>query len=512
MDLEDQKKAILPYLQRAQEIQQADPKVAYYCRLYGVEQALALKQRAKEVNAVLMAAMDSLEKEKAKLMLDPVGDRIHCLGFALRIFDNADRVDRAGKATERTSKAFYAASVFIDILNHFEGGVDAELVEKQRYCLWRAAEIRKALREGRQPLPPPAAGANGGGGGSAASASGGLEDLPPASGSSAWAYGGSGQAPAAAAPPQPQPQPQPPQPTAVAAGGPSGLGAPPGISGRFWPGCRLRVRTDEGLEGASGEQAPGSRLPLPPAQVQQGTVGQVVQRPDGGISYKVALRDRLLEVPEEAAVPELAEGAPAAMRQQPSAPPQPVTVLLVNDMSWPPTFLVKTVDGREVAAEAQQLGPPLPLPPTPAPGAAAHPPSSAPVLGSPLDRSLGSGSATPPPPAPPSAPSAPFAPSYPSIAGAHPAPPPPAQGYAQSVSWPHPASASAAAPSNGWAPPPPLPAGYKPPLKTITDAQKQAKYAVSALSFEDIPTAVKHLTEALQLLTNPQHTEPQHWK
>jgi vacuolar protein sorting-associated protein VTA1 len=33
-----------------------------------------------------------------------------------------------------------------------------DLLEKTRYALWRAAEIRKALREGRQPAPPPDAG------------------------------------------------------------------------------------------------------------------------------------------------------------------------------------------------------------------------------------------------------------------------------------------------------------------------------------------------------------------
>eukprot|EP00198_Chlamydomonas_reinhardtii_P006395 XP_001695731.1 predicted protein [Chlamydomonas reinhardtii] len=110
VDLEEQKKAILPFMQRAQEIQAADPKVAYYCRLYAVEQAMKLTHRAKEVNSLLVATLNQLEKDKAKLELDPAADRIHCLGFALRIFDNADRVDRAGKATERTSKAFYAAS------------------------------------------------------------------------------------------------------------------------------------------------------------------------------------------------------------------------------------------------------------------------------------------------------------------------------------------------------------------------------------------------------------------
>jgi hypothetical protein len=35
-----------------------------------------------------------------------------------------------------------------------------DLLEKTRYALWRAAEIRKALREGRQPAPPPDAGSS----------------------------------------------------------------------------------------------------------------------------------------------------------------------------------------------------------------------------------------------------------------------------------------------------------------------------------------------------------------
>ena len=39
------------------------------------------------------------------------------------------------------------------ILNHF-GSLDEELLEKQRYAVWRAADIRKALREGRPPTPP----------------------------------------------------------------------------------------------------------------------------------------------------------------------------------------------------------------------------------------------------------------------------------------------------------------------------------------------------------------------
>ena len=34
-------------------------------------------------------------------------------------------------------------------------------------------------------------------------------------------------------------------------------------------------------------------------------------------------------------------------------------------------------------------------------------------------------------------------------------------------------------------------------------AQKQCKTAMSALSFEDVPAAIKHLTDALRMLTQP---------
>jgi vacuolar protein sorting-associated protein VTA1 len=44
--------------------------------------------------------------------------------------------------------------------------------------------------------------------------------------------------------------------------------------------------------------------------------------------------------------------------------------------------------------------------------------------------------------------------------------------------------------------------------QAITEAQKIAKYAVSSLSFEDIPTAVKNLTDALRLLTQPPAAAP----
>jgi hypothetical protein len=44
--------------------------------------------------------------------------------------------------------------------------------------------------------------------------------------------------------------------------------------------------------------------------------------------------------------------------------------------------------------------------------------------------------------------------------------------------------------------------GFKPSIQAVLDAQKNAKYAISSLNFEDIPAAVKFLQTALSKLTS----------
>ena len=44
---------------------------------------------------------------------------------------------------------------------------------------------------------------------------------------------------------------------------------------------------------------------------------------------------------------------------------------------------------------------------------------------------------------------------------------------------------------------------YAPPLESMVEAQKLAKSAASALSFEDVPTAVRCLEDALRALKAP---------
>ncbi|XP_021912360.1 protein HOMOLOG OF MAMMALIAN LYST-INTERACTING PROTEIN 5, partial [Carica papaya] len=151
-------KLLLPYLQRADELQKHEPLVAYYCRLFAMERGLKIPQseRTKTTNSLLMSLINQLEKDKKSLKLSP-DDNLHLEGFALNVFAKADKQDRAGRADLNTAKTFYAASIFFEVLNQF-GPLAPDLEQKQKYAVWKAADIRKALKEGRKPNPGPPSG------------------------------------------------------------------------------------------------------------------------------------------------------------------------------------------------------------------------------------------------------------------------------------------------------------------------------------------------------------------
>ncbi|XP_057811323.1 protein HOMOLOG OF MAMMALIAN LYST-INTERACTING PROTEIN 5-like [Salvia miltiorrhiza] len=96
------------------------------------------------------------KKDRKSLKWGP-DDYLHVEGFALNLFSKADKQDRAGRADLNTAKTFYAASICFEILNQF-GELQPDLEQKQKYAAWKAADIRKALEEGRKPIPGPPGG------------------------------------------------------------------------------------------------------------------------------------------------------------------------------------------------------------------------------------------------------------------------------------------------------------------------------------------------------------------
>ncbi|EGZ28424.1 hypothetical protein PHYSODRAFT_475194 [Phytophthora sojae] len=155
-------KTLLPFIRRAEELDRDTSRpesklIAYFCRQYAMELGIKLRENdaSNEATDYLLSLMDRLEDEKNKLpdFTQEEGKEI-CEDFAMEIFTKADDEDRAGMANKSTARTFYAAGTFFDILNQF-GDVSEDVVEKRRYCKYKAATILKAIKEGKVPTPGP---------------------------------------------------------------------------------------------------------------------------------------------------------------------------------------------------------------------------------------------------------------------------------------------------------------------------------------------------------------------
>ncbi|KAI0257217.1 Vta1 like-domain-containing protein, partial [Lactifluus subvellereus] len=155
---------ITSYLQRAHETRTQDPVISYWCAYYAAQVGITLRAVSTPNRNFLAALLTTLENLRSTVGSSDAITVEHASSayvedFALRLFASADNEDRRGAATRKTAKKFLAAATFFEVLNVFEdrGPWEAH-EEKVRYAKWRAADISKALREGRQPTPVPAAG------------------------------------------------------------------------------------------------------------------------------------------------------------------------------------------------------------------------------------------------------------------------------------------------------------------------------------------------------------------
>ncbi|MCO5584965.1 hypothetical protein L7F22_038897 [Adiantum nelumboides] len=157
-------KALSPFLQRAHETRKADPALSYWCNYHAAQLGISkLSSLVPTSKAYLMALMDTLESQKKSLAGNDIvhGDdlvaKAHIENVALKVFAGADNEDRSGRASKATARRFLVASNFIELLTNF-GPLETEWSEKLKYTKWKAADIAKAFREGRKPTPGPADG------------------------------------------------------------------------------------------------------------------------------------------------------------------------------------------------------------------------------------------------------------------------------------------------------------------------------------------------------------------
>lgn len=157
-------KKIIPFVRRAEELDKdkTSPEsrlVAYYCRQYAVHIGIPLSSSSPGAKTCLGHLLGNLEQEKPSMDNFTRDEAAFlCRKFANAVFDKADIDDRNGNADKNTAKAFYAAASFLQILEQFSDDSDTseEVAEDKRrilYAKWKATEILKAIKEGRDPTP-----------------------------------------------------------------------------------------------------------------------------------------------------------------------------------------------------------------------------------------------------------------------------------------------------------------------------------------------------------------------
>lgn len=157
-------KKVTPFVRRAEELDRSsktNPEsrlVAYYCRQYAVHIGIPLAHSPVSKQC-LGTILGELEQEKAAMSnFTRDESKFVCRKFADGIFDKADGEDRLGMANKTTAKTFYAAASFYEILQQFYEPEEVseereEELKRQKYSKWKATEILKAIREGREPTP-----------------------------------------------------------------------------------------------------------------------------------------------------------------------------------------------------------------------------------------------------------------------------------------------------------------------------------------------------------------------
>mmetsp|Transcript_1411 Transcript_1411/g.2175 ORF Transcript_1411/g.2175 Transcript_1411/m.2175 type:complete len:427 (-) Transcript_1411:98-1378(-) len=160
MNIPPELKKITQYIRRAEELDNDKRRpesriVAYYCREFAVLTGIPFASSSSDAKTCLSSILNQLEKEKPAISQFSRKEAEFLIRkFANDVFTKADNEDRTGVATRTTARTFYAAASFFEILQQFgESESQEEDKNKRVYCKWKATDILKAIKEGRNVVP-----------------------------------------------------------------------------------------------------------------------------------------------------------------------------------------------------------------------------------------------------------------------------------------------------------------------------------------------------------------------
>ncbi|RVX74703.1 hypothetical protein B0A52_01830 [Exophiala mesophila] len=136
---------ITRFAHRAAQLEQPKPIVAYWCEYWIVNQILSKGLH----NADQECLFKSQHADEPEVTDDMVG-KAYIEQFGLETFERADNAVKANKATRQTADTYQAAATFLDLLQIF-GALDPEIAAKVKYAKYHALRIAKALKAGQDP-------------------------------------------------------------------------------------------------------------------------------------------------------------------------------------------------------------------------------------------------------------------------------------------------------------------------------------------------------------------------
>ncbi|KAI4465169.1 vacuolar protein sorting-associated protein vta1 [Holotrichia oblita] len=146
-------KAISHFLKVADEHDQRNVTVSYWCRMYAVQSAMKIipGPKSQEVSQLLIAIMDWLERTKIeKKDVEGISNEMCAQAiieeYAIKLFNYAETQDKESRFDKNMVKSFYTSGILFDILDQF-GTLSEDIEEKRKYAKWRAAYIHNCLKK-----------------------------------------------------------------------------------------------------------------------------------------------------------------------------------------------------------------------------------------------------------------------------------------------------------------------------------------------------------------------------
>ena len=148
---------IARFAQRAGQVEKAKPVVAYWCNYWVVEQILAKQLHKADADCMsyTMMLMDKLEQTKSDFadndaIMDDLAGQAYIEQFGQETFQRADNAMKANKASRQTADTFQAAATFLDLCQIW-GPLDAETASKIKFAKYHALRIAKAIKANVDP-------------------------------------------------------------------------------------------------------------------------------------------------------------------------------------------------------------------------------------------------------------------------------------------------------------------------------------------------------------------------